>query len=232
MQKYQGEKLPRRKFSTIIAVLVCLLLIPILIVNLTIIVKSFTNPEKVPGFLGYKPMIVLSGSMEPMILPGDIVVVKEANADSLQEGDIISYLSGKSVVTHRIMEIDAAEGDRKFYTKGDNNNANDGIVVTDDMLEGKFLFNIPRLGHVAMFMQKPAGIVLFIAVPLMLFILYDIFRRRYYDKKEIVMTKKLEEELETMKKKLAEAEARDQKSPDDGPDAKTLGEETLADQED
>ena len=211
MQTPQEVKPPGRKISTMIAVLVCVILIPILIVNLTIIIKSFTNPNKVPGFLGYKPLIVLSGSMEPTIFPGDIVLVREVSADNLKEGDIVSYLRGRSVITHRIMEINEADGSRKFYTKGDNNNADDGIAVTAEMLEGKYLLRIPRLGNAAMFMQKPAGIILFVALPLILFILYDIFRRRHYDKKELAMNKKLEEELELMRQKLAEAEAASKK---------------------
>jgi len=207
VQTPQEVKSAKRKISTVIAALICVVLIPVLIVNLTIIVKSFADPEQVPGFLGYKPLIVLSGSMEPTIAPGDIVVVKEVSAETLKEGDIIAYLRGKAVITHRIMEINNADGDRKFYTKGDNNNVDDGIAVAGERLEGKYLFRIPRVGNAAMFMQKPAGIILFIALPLLLFILYDVFRRRYYDRREIAATRQLEEELAAMKQKLAEVEA-------------------------
>lgn len=207
----QNEKAKGHKLWTALVVLVCVLLIPLLIVNLTIIVKSISDPQQVPGFMGYKPLIVLSGSMEPTILPGDIVVVREVPADTLQKGDIVSYMSGKSVITHRIMEISQADGKRNFYTKGDNNNVDDGVPVTDDMLQGKYLFRIPRIGHAAIFMQTPTGMLLFIAVPLILFILYDVFRRRNYDKREEKATRELEAELEAMKKKLAEAEASEKK---------------------
>ncbi|MDD4285607.1 MAG: signal peptidase I, partial [Eubacteriales bacterium] len=165
LETSQKGKAKGRSLWTTLVVVVCVLLIPLLVVNLTIIIKSIADPQQVPGFLGYKPLIVLSGSMEPTILPGDIVIVKEVPAEDLQKGDIVSYLRENSVITHRIMEISQTDGNRNFYTKGDNNNADDGVPVTDDMLEGKYLFRIPRLGHAAIFMQTPTGMLLFIAVP-------------------------------------------------------------------
>lgn len=208
MRKAQAGKRSGFKFLNILAILVIVLLVLILVVNLTIIVKSFAEPDQVPGFFGYKPLIVLSGSMEPTILPGDLIIVKEVKPDTLQEGDIISYKKDVSVTTHRITEIVDLEGNREFFTKGDNNNVEDGVAITEDMLEGQYLFRIPGLGNAAMFMQKPAGIIIFIAIPLILFIIYDILRRRHYHKKELAINMKLEEELEEMKKKLAEAEAK------------------------
>lgn len=199
------------RLSGIIGIVLCVVLIPILVVNLTIIVQSFTHPDKVPGFMGYKPLIVLSGSMEPMIYPGDLVVVKEVPAESLVEGDVIAYLRGGTLISHRIMEIEDVDGERRFYTKGDNNNVGDDLAVTAGMLEGKYLFKISRLGNTAMFMQTPMGMVLFIAAPVLLFILYDVLRRRQYDVREAKVTGELEAELEAMRQKLAEAEAAAQK---------------------
>lgn len=212
MQKSKGVKSSGTRVTTVIAILLCVILIPVLVMNLTIIVKSFADPDEVPGFAGYKPLIVLSGSMEPVIFPGDIVVVRETPAEKLQEGDIVAFLREKTLITHRIIKIDDTDKQLKYYTKGDNNNADDNFAVTENMLEGKYVFRIPRLGHAAIFIQKPAGIILFVAVPLILFILYDIFRRRHYDKRELAATKKLEEELETMRMKLAEAESKEKSS--------------------
>jgi len=205
----------RRRVATAIGGFLCVLLIPILVMNLTIIVQSFIAPERVPGFLGYKPLIVLSGSMQPFIDPGDIVVVKEVPAESLTKGDVIAYLRSDSIVTHRIMEIDAAGDNRKFYTKGDNNNVDDGLAVTANMLQGKYLFRIPRAGHAAIFMQTPAGMAVVVALPLMLFIAYDFLARRHHDKKEALQTRQLEEELAAIKRRLAEAEASGKKGSDE-----------------
>ncbi|HSN94706.1 MAG TPA: hypothetical protein VLR89_06545, partial [Anaerolineaceae bacterium] len=62
---YKKNQSNSSKIWTALAVLLCVVLIPILIMNLTIIFKSVAKPQEVPSFFGYKPLIVLSGSMEP-----------------------------------------------------------------------------------------------------------------------------------------------------------------------
>ncbi|MDD4565909.1 MAG: signal peptidase I [Eubacteriales bacterium] len=188
----------------VIGILLCVVLIPMLVINLTLIVKSFTNPEEVPDFMGYKPFIVLSGSMEPVFYSGDLAFVKETPADSLKEGDIVAFREGNSVITHRIMAITAEEDERQYITKGDNNNTEDRIIVTDEKIEGLYLSKISGLGNTAMFMQTPLGMVIFIALPLIFFILYDIFRRRHYEKRERERTKELEEKLAEMQQRMKE----------------------------
>ena len=57
--------------------------------NGVILINSFTHPDEIPSFFGWKPFIVLSGSMESEIYAGDLAVVKES--DSVKQGDIITY---------------------------------------------------------------------------------------------------------------------------------------------
>jgi len=189
-----------------ISILLCVILIPILVINLTLIVKSFVSPDKVPNFMGYKPFIVLSGSMEPVFASGDLVLVKEVPSDSLKEGDIIAFREGNAVVTHRILTIAEEDGTRRYVTKGDNNNVEDSIAITDEMIEGVYLQKVDGLGNAAMFMQTPLGMIVFIALPLILFILYDIFRRRHYERREKERTREMEEELARMRQKMAESD--------------------------
>jgi signal peptidase len=202
-----SEDKKKGKVFTVVGIALCVVLIPILIINLTLIIKSFVYPDKVPGFLGYKPFIVLSGSMEPEFYAGDIVLVKEVPSGTLTTGDIIAFRLNNSVVTHRIIEVNDSSGKREYFTKGDNNNTEDNIAITDDMVEGKYLFRISGVGNFALFMQTPLGMVLFIAVPLILFILYDMLRRRHYYLREKELNKKMEEELARMRQQLAEAKA-------------------------
>ena len=91
-----------QKIVGAVGIALCVVFVPLLLINVTLIVKSYTSPDKVPDFLGYKPFIVLSGSMEPSIMTGDMVFVKETDPDSLKVGDVIAYKSGSAVVTHRI----------------------------------------------------------------------------------------------------------------------------------
>ena len=58
-------------------VVACIILVPILLINLYIIYQAKTNKDEVPSILGYKPFMVLSGSMETKIHRGDLIFVKE-----------------------------------------------------------------------------------------------------------------------------------------------------------
>ncbi|MGI6452283.1 MAG: hypothetical protein ACOX0E_02185 [Syntrophomonadaceae bacterium] len=93
MKQVNDPKKTPSRILNIIALIVCLVLIPLIIFNTTIIVKSFTNPDEIPGFMGIKPFIVLSDSMQPFISSGDLVVTKEISADQLSEGQVITPIS-------------------------------------------------------------------------------------------------------------------------------------------
>ena len=202
MGESETKQKSRVGVGTILGVILCIILIPALIVNITLIVKSFLYPEEVPSFLGYKPFIVLTGSMEPVFYSGDLVMVKEVEADSLQVGDVIAFREGTAVITHRIVQVEGADQELRFITKGDNNNVNDRRPVTVEQLEGVYLYRISKLGNFAMFMQTPVGMALFIALPLLSFILYDILRRTLFERKKAQRTKELEAELESMRRQL------------------------------
>ncbi|HZK70270.1 MAG TPA: signal peptidase I [Clostridia bacterium] len=199
MENVSSTKLVSNKIMTAVGIILCIVLIPMLIINLTLIVKSFVYPDKAPSFLGYKPFIVLSGSMQPEFYAGDIALVKEVDVNTLKAQDIIAFKKDGSVITHRIMEIAKLDGIHKFVTKGDSNNVDDGIGVTDEMVEGKYLFHISKIGNTAMFMQTPIGLMIFVALPLMLFILYDILRRQIFDNKHRKETMELEAEIERLR---------------------------------
>jgi signal peptidase len=187
-----------------VALVICILLLPIIVANLTIIIGSFLHPDEVPGFLGYKPFIVLSDSMLPTISSGDLVLVKEVDVEKLEQGDVIAFREGTSVVTHRIVEV-MNEGDAKrFRTKGDNNNVADPLLVRPEMVEGVYLLGIPGLGRAAMFIQTPVGMTLVIALPLILFVAYETVRRKRVDREREERTYALERELERMRRQIGQ----------------------------
>lgn len=183
------------KILAAVGVILCVVFIPILLVNVTLIVKSYVNPNQVPDFMGYKPFIVLSGSMEPEIMTGDMVLVKNTDAGNLQEGDVIAFKSGEAVVTHRIMEVKTENGEVSYVTQGDANDSPDQTSVKPADVEGIYKNRIPGAGNVAMFMQTTTGMILFVVCPLLLFILWDVIRRRLQGRKELSRTKALELEL-------------------------------------
>ena len=146
----------------------------ILFVNMVILISSFVNPDEVPSFFGWKPFITLSGSMESEIYAGDLAIVKEVDTEELKKGDVIAFRQDDIVITHRIENIVMEDGRKRFVTKGDNNNTEDIMPVYEDMIEGKYLFKISKLGNVAMFIQTPLGIVVVLAIPILLLVLIQI----------------------------------------------------------
>jgi len=113
-----------------------------------------------------KLMTVQSGSMEPAIKVGSIVMIKPAV--DYKVGDIISFGSfgkTKSPVSHRIFEIKEQNGQPIFITKGDANNAPDEKGIGKKDILGKVLFSIPYLGYAVDFAKKPLGFALIIIVP-------------------------------------------------------------------
>ena len=188
-----------QKIVGAVGIALCVVFVPLLLINVTLIVKSYTSPDKVPDFLGYKPFIVLSGSMEPSIMTGDMVFVKETDPDSLKVGDVIAYKSGSAVVTHRIVEVKSETGETRYVTQGDANTAADQSLVKPADVEGIYQRRVAGAGNLAMFMQTTTGMILFVVCPLVLFVLWDVIRRQLESRKEVSRTKELEMELERLR---------------------------------
>lgn len=110
-----------------------------------------------PPLAGCKNMAVLSGSMEPDIGVGAMVVARPVDEASLEVGDVITYkLTGNTLVTHRIIEMDTEK--KQVITKGDANEVADGAPVAFDRIVGKVLFHVPLLGYVSVYIKTPLGI--------------------------------------------------------------------------
>ncbi len=203
------------KIMTIIGIIICVILVPILIINITLIIKSHTNKDDVPKIGGYCPLIVLTGSMEPEIKDGDLIIVKQIDGEDVKVGDVISFFdpesTSNSVLTHRVTEIVDENGSLSFRTKGDANNTEDKMPVPADELVGIYKSRIPGAGNVAMFMQSTAGLVICVILPLILLVGYDVIRRRRYEKENQKDTAALLAELEALKAQKAEAEKTESK---------------------
>ncbi|MDI6903777.1 MAG: signal peptidase I [Methanocellales archaeon] len=126
----------------------------------------FFRPTMLGGDTQY--LIVLSGSMEPAIKMGSVVVVKPA--DTLQEGDIICFKNSEQKVTHRIYEV-LEDG---FKTKGDANEDPDARIIHPDEILGQVMFSIPYLGYLSHHARSPLGFVLLVILPAALLIIGEI----------------------------------------------------------
>lgn len=207
----QGHS-PFYHFLTVLGVVMCVILIPILIVNCVLIVRSYTSDE-VPSVGGYMPQIVLTDSMYPVIQSGDLIIYHTAEPEDVQVGDVISFFdpagNGTTIVTHRVREITELNGDIAWRTKGDNNNADDLLLVPESKLVAVYQgTRLPGAGNVALFMQTTPGLIVCVVLPLMLLVGYDMIRRKMYEKSAQADTDALLQELEELRRMKAAADAK------------------------
>ena len=171
-----------KKISKVIKIIIIVMLISILLVNISIIVQSKVKPDEVPGIFGYKPFIVLSGSMESQINVGDLVIVKDVDTSTLKKDDVIAFRDTKDIVTtHRIKEVIIEDGETCFITKGDANNTEDQDFVYPDMVEGVYKTRIAKLGKMILFIQQPLGFTILMMSIFIFCILIYIYQNRKID---------------------------------------------------
>ena len=191
----------------ILTIIILIILIPILFVSGVILINSYVHPDEVPSFFGWKPFIVLSGSMETQISVGDLVIVKEVDTSILKKGDIIAFKENDIVITHRIDDIITEDGMVKYITKGDNNNIRDEGTVLPEQVEGIFICNISRLGNLAIFIQTPMGMIVSLSIPVILLIIIVIMDSKKTNKiinEKLDKQKEMEEEIQRLKKQNEE----------------------------
>lgn len=235
---------PKRKKSAAeitmfwVSIGLCVLMLPLLLMNIVLIFKSIVHPNDLPTIFGYKPLIVLSDSMYPTIKKGDLIFTQVVDVKDLKPGDVITYREyeddGKTlgtVVTHKIYDITTETdgehaGQLKFRTYGINNqrqadgtikyNADGEMVVInmDDavyapQIEGRYTSKINGLGSFIYWMQGTWGLIVCIGIPLVAFIVYEFIKRNEEMKIQRASNASANNELEELRKKLADLEKKD-----------------------
>lgn len=170
------------KFKKISNLLTCILYIVIILFALL----ALSSKLPIPG--NYKLFTVMSGSMEPTIKTGSLVIVKPAAEYKIN--DIITFTSStdlKKTTTHRLIET-RTEGNLTYgITKGDANDGPDAERIYQDKILGKLRLAVPYLGYPIAFSKTLPGLIIFIIIPATI-IIYD----------EIL---KIKEELKRRRKK-------------------------------
>lgn len=137
----------------------------------------------------YQFKTVLSGSMEPDISVGSLVVVKKTRPNKLKVNDIISFSANGQVITHRIIFI---ENTGEIITKGDANNYEDATYEKE--IIGKVLVSIPKVGYFFRLLQSVSGKIALVSSVLNILLLEHFI-------KLILVEIKEEKELEMDEKK-------------------------------
>lgn len=165
MYKINKKQKEGQKIHTIVKIVSAIfyiILIPIIIFNFTLIIKSFIYPNEIPDFFGYKTFVIVSGSMEPTIMTQDGILVKEVPQDEIAIRDIITFSQGENIITHRVIGIEKEDGMIKYRTKGDHNHAEDKKKVTYEQIEGKYQFKMKQLGVITKVMKNKFTLLFFV----------------------------------------------------------------------
>ncbi len=123
---------------------------------------------------GYRALVVLSSSMTPALNLGDVVVVGPVlDPTEVRVGDVIAFYLMGDVIVHRVVEVYNLTTDIQYQTKGDANKDVDPFRVTRDSLIGRYVFKVPVVGFLWMylpqvFMNYQNVLIAFVLAPLAL----------------------------------------------------------------
>ena len=112
-------------------------------------------PLSLPRMLGFETYNVVSGSMEPEISVGSMILVKSVDPYTIEEGDIIAFYSNATIVCHRVEKNNTFDG--KFVTKGDANDEVDLKDVDYTELIGIVKYHLPLLGAAGAYISTSSG---------------------------------------------------------------------------
>ena len=145
-------------------------LVVVLVATVALAISARRSADGLQTVLGYKVLSVLSGSMEPAIKTGDVIIVEPLKSDQeIAEGDVITFRAPDSpdmLITHRVVGIVSVNGEPAAYvTKGDNNDSIDLTPVQRSQVVGIQRWRIPYYGYLSNFMRRPLGIILCVIAP-------------------------------------------------------------------
>jgi len=132
-----------------------------------------------PLAFGARPHTVLTGSMEPAIAAGDVVVEERIAPTAAAVGDVVTFRDPEDqgrLITHRVCGIRRAGSHLWFVTQGDANNTTERWRIAADGDLGRVAYTVPWVGHVAVLTSTSLGLVLLLAVPLALLAIDELVR--------------------------------------------------------
>ncbi len=132
-----------------------------------------------PSLFGGRSLTVLSGSMEPALQVGDIVIDSRVSPTDVRVGDIVTFSdpegTGK-LITHRVRRLRVSEGTAHVVTKGDNTNAVERWDIPAGGSVGRVEYRVPLLGFLVFWLHGPLGRLGLIVVPALLLAGFELWR--------------------------------------------------------
>ena len=157
----------------IIYVLTTVLLVVLIAVLIFVFIARMSGDS--PSIFGYHVFRVSTGSMEPTLSVGDVILVKEIPAEEIHKNDIITYKGNQGdfadkMITHMVvLEPYEENGVWHFQTQGIVPGALSDPEITYDQVEGVFQKKLTFLNGVYTFFLSPAGLIVFILIIMILF---------------------------------------------------------------
>ena len=152
----------------IITWLVLLLLLPIMLLSLSIVIQAVRQPNRLPMIFGYKALVLLPDENTNDRALGLIRLVEPT---TLTIDDWVAYQENNTFFVEQIAEIQLQTKGFTLRTKAGQTDSQTLIDV--NQLEGILIRRIPRLGSLALFLQSPLGLMLFLLLPCLLLLLFD-----------------------------------------------------------
>ncbi len=124
---------------------------------------------------GWRVDAVFSGSMEPELKVGGMVVTRPVAAQDIKAGDTITFYSplNNQLTSHRVIAVEDGSSPN-FRTKGDANEDADPFIVPGENVMGKVCFHLPYFGYAAQFIKTPLGLLLTLCLPGLIIIILEI----------------------------------------------------------
>jgi signal peptidase I len=132
-----------------------------------------------PNAFHAKSLTVMSGSMEPTIGTGDVVVARQTSPMDVRVGDIVTFrdpLNHDRLITHRVREMHVKGDDVVFTTRGDANTGEEHWAVPKTGTIGRVAYHVPRLGYFMVWFHSTFGLLLLIVLPTLLLGISELWR--------------------------------------------------------
>lgn len=132
-----------------------------------------------PNAFHAKSLTVMSGSMEPTIGTGDVVVARQTAPMDVRVGDIVTFrdpLNHDRLITHRVREMHVKGDDVVFTTRGDANTGEEHWAVPKTGTIGRVAYHVPRLGYFMVWFHSRYGLLLLIVLPSLLLGASELWR--------------------------------------------------------
>jgi signal peptidase len=133
----------------------------------------------VPSLLGGRALTVMSGSMEPAVGVGDVVIDSRVAPVDVRVGDIVTFPDPEQssrLITHRVRQVRLANGVAHFVTKGDNTNATERWDLPASGTIGRVEYRIPLLGFLVFSLHGPFARIALIVLPALLLAGFELRR--------------------------------------------------------